>query len=40
LLTPVDLEVQIFVNPKEVKNLPAELKEKIRGEERNKRNML
>ena len=33
-------QVQIFVDPKEAKNLPAELKEKIREEEQNKGNML
>ena len=40
ILTPAGLEVQIFVDPKEAKNLPAELKEKIREEEQNKGNML
>jgi len=30
LLTPAGLEVQIFVDPKEANNVPAELKEKIR----------
>jgi len=29
ILTPADLEVQIFVDPKEAKNVPAELKERI-----------
>ena len=40
LLTPAGLEVQIFVDPKDAKNMPAELKEKIREEEQNKGNML
>ena len=30
LPTPAGLEVQIFVDPKDAKNMPAELKEKIR----------
>jgi hypothetical protein len=30
MLTPAGLEVQIFVDPKDAKNVPAELKEKIR----------
>ena len=32
MLTPAGLEVQIFVDPKKAKNVPAELKEKIRKE--------
>jgi len=40
LLTPAGLEVQIFVNPKGAKNVPAELKGKIRAEEQNKGNLL
>ena len=30
MLTPAGLEVQIFVDPKDAKNVPAELKEKVR----------
>ena len=40
LLTPAGLEVQIFVDPKEAKNVPAELKEKIEKEITGKGNML
>ena len=40
MLTPAGLEVQIFVDPKDAKNVPAELKEKIRAEEQNKGNLL
>ena len=40
MLTPAGLEVQIFVDPKEAKNVPAELKEKVREEEQNKGNVL
>ena len=40
MLTPAGLEVQIFVDPKEAKNMPAELKEKIREEVQDKENML
>ena len=40
LLTPAGLEVQIFVDPKGAKNVPAELKGKIRAEEQNKGNLL
>jgi len=40
ILTPAGLEVQIFVDPKEAKNVPAELKEKVREEEQNKGNVL
>ena len=29
MLTPAGLEVQIFVDPKDAKNMPAELKEKV-----------
>ena len=39
MLTPAGLEVQIFVNPKGVRNVPVELKEKIRGEVTSKGNM-
>ena len=31
MLTPAGLEVQIFVDPKEAKNAPTALTEKIRG---------
>jgi hypothetical protein len=30
ILTPAGLEVQIFVDPKDAKNVPAELKEKVK----------
>ena len=40
MLTPAGLEVQIFVDPKDAKNVPAELKEKVREEEQNKGNVL
>ena len=40
ILTPAGLEVQIFVDPKDAKNVPAELKEKVRREEQNKGNVL
>ncbi len=40
LLTPAGLEIQIFVDPKEAKNVPAELKGKIREEEQRKGNVL
>ena len=40
MLTPAGLEVQIFVDPKEAKNVPAELKEKIREDEQRKGNVL
>ena len=40
MLTPAGLEVQVFVDPKEARNVPAELKEKIRAEEQNKGNVL
>ena len=40
MLTPTGLEVQIFVDPKEAKNVPAELKGKIRGDEQRKGNVL
>jgi len=33
MLTPAGLEVQIFVDPKEAKNIPAKLKEKVRKED-------
>ena len=32
MLTPAGLEVQIFVDTKDAKNVPAELKEKVREE--------
>ncbi len=40
MLTPAGLEVQIFVDPKDAKNVPAELKGKIREEEQRKGNVL
>ena len=40
MLTPAGLEVQIFVNPKDAKNMPAELKEKVREDQQNKGNVL
>ena len=40
LLTPAGLEVQIFVDPKDAKNVPAGLKEKVREEVQSKGNML
>ena len=40
MLTPAGLEVQIFVDPKDANNVPAELKGKIREEEQNKGNVL
>ena len=40
MLTPAGLEVQIFVNPKEARNIPVELKEKVRKEVQSKGNML
>jgi len=40
LLTPAGLEVQIFVDPKDAKNVPAGLKEKVKAEARGKGNML
>ena len=40
ILTPADLEVQIFVDPKEAKNVPAELKEKIMEDKQRKENVL
>ena len=40
MLTPAGLEMQIFVDPKDAKNVPAELKEKVRGEVQSKDNML
>ena len=33
ILTPADLEVQIFVDPKEAKNVTAELKEEVQDKE-------
>ena len=40
MLTPADLEVQIFVDPKEAKNLPIELKERMEKEVTGKGNVL
>ena len=40
MLTPAGLEVQIFVDTKDAKNVPAELKEKVREEVQSKGNML
>ena len=40
MLTPAGLEVQIFVDPKDANNVPAELKEKIREDEQRKGNVL
>ena len=40
MLTPAGLEVQIFVDPKEAKNVPAGLKEKVREEVTGKSGML
>ena len=40
MLTPAGLEVQIFVDPKDAKNVPAEIKEQIREEVQSKGNML
>ena len=40
LLTPAGLEVQIFVDPKEAKNVPASLKEKVREEVQDEGNVL
>ena len=40
MLTPAGLEVQIFVDPKDAKNVPAELKGKIREEEQRKGKVL
>ena len=37
---PAGLEVQIFVDPKDAKNMTAELKEKVREDEQNKGNLL
>ena len=36
MLTPASLEVQIFVDPKEANNVPAELKEKVKEEVQSK----
>ena len=38
--TPAGLEVQIFVDPKEAKNMPAELKEEVKEDRQNKGNVL
>ena len=40
LLTPAGLEVQIFVDPKDANNVPAELKEKIKEEVQDRGDML
>ena len=40
MLTPAGLEVQIFVDTKNAKNVPAVLEEKIREEVTSKGNML
>ena len=40
MLTPAGLEVQVFVDPKEARNVPAELKGKIREEVQDKGNTL
>ena len=40
MLTPASLEVQIFVDPKEANNVPAELKVKVKEEVQSKSNML
>ena len=40
MLTPAGLEVQIFVDPKDAKNVPAELQGKVREEVQSKGNML
>jgi hypothetical protein len=40
MLTPAGLEVQVFVDPKDANNVPAELKEKIREEMEEKGNLL
>ena len=40
MLTPTGLEVQIFVDPKEAKNVPDGLKEEVREEVQSKGNML
>ena len=40
MLTPAGLEIQIFVDPKDAKNVPAEIKEQIREEVQSKGNML
>jgi len=40
MLTPAGLEVQIFVDPKDAKNVPSELKERMEKEVTSKGNML
>ena len=40
MLAPTGLEVQIFVDPKEAKNVLAGLKEEVRAEATSKGNML
>ena len=40
MLTPAGLELQIFVDPKDAKNVPARLKGKVREEVQDRRNML
>jgi len=39
MLAPADFEVQIFVDPKEAKNVPAELRGRVREEATGKGNM-
>ena len=40
MLTPAGLELQIFVNPKEARNVPAELQERIEKEIMSEGNVL
>ena len=40
MLTPAGLEVQIFMDPKEAKNVPDELKERMEEEVTGKSDML
>ena len=40
MLTPAGLEVQIFVDPKDAKNVPTRLKETVREEVQDRGNML
>ena len=40
MLTPAGLEVQIFVDTKDAKNVPDGLKEEVREEVQSKGNML
>ena len=39
MITPAGLVVQIFVDPKDTKNVPAKLKEKVREEDTSTGNM-